>query len=642
MQIIKKIDAFILKKFSQLFVASFFCCLFVFMMQFTWRSIDELIGKGLTVDILSEFFWYMGLALIPQALPLAILLAALMTYGNMGQQLELLSMKAAGISLMRVMAPVAVVSVLMCGVSFYFQNETSPKAQLKLTTLLLSMKMNSPVLEIPEGTFYSGVPDINLYVEKKNNETGMLYHLIIYKTDQGFDKAQIVLADSGKLEMTADKQNLRLQLWGGEQFENLQAGSASRLQATMPYDRETFSYKQFLIAFDANFNKTDESVLSNRPNAKNMGQITTAVDSMDAYLDSLGNDVYGRMLKNGLAPAGGVLAASAKAQVEKALKTMRADYDSAFQRLPAESRLASMQNAAARVSNLQGQLEWDQYETADTDKMIRRYLNAWHEKFVLALSCVIFFFIAAPLGSIIRNGGFGLSMTIAVVFFILYYLMSTSGMKLAREGTIEPWFGMWFCMFVLTPIALFLSYKGNNDSFQFNPSAFNLRLRRLLGLRIKRYVPMKEVIIETPCYEEELRNLEELERQCRGYISGQRLWLAPNYIKVFFRPQAEHTVMDIDRKENRLVENLSNSKDYRVVAGLNRFPVLYAQAHERFFADTRLNRLCGVLLPVGLVLWLRMWRFRLLLLRDLKQLEKACADERQYIINMQLKHQPNE
>ena len=250
-----------------LFVASFFCCLFVFMMQFTWRSIDELIGKGLTVDVLAEFFWYMGLALIPQALPLAILLAALMTYGNMGQQLELLAMKAAGISLLRAMRPVALVSLVFTGVSFYFQNETSPKAQLKLTTLLLSMKMNSPVLEIPEGTFYNGVPNINLYVEYKDNKTGMLYHMIIYKTDQGFDKAQIVLADSGKLEMTADKKNLRLQLWSGEQFENLQASNMTQMQVSMPYDRETFGYKQFLISFDANFNKADESALSGRPNS---------------------------------------------------------------------------------------------------------------------------------------------------------------------------------------------------------------------------------------------------------------------------------------------------------------------------------------------------------------------------------------
>ena len=623
-----------------LFVASFFCCLFVFMMQFTWRSIDELIGKGLTVDVLAEFFWYMGLALIPQALPLAILLAALMTYGNMGQQLELLAMKAAGISLLRAMRPVALVSLVFTGVSFYFQNETSPKAQLKLTTLLLSMKMNSPVLEIPEGTFYNGVPNINLYVEYKDNKTGMLYHMIIYKTDQGFDKAQIVLADSGKLEMTADKKNLRLQLWSGEQFENLQASNMTQMQVSMPYDRETFGYKQFLISFDANFNKADESALSGRPNSKNMSQIQAAVDSMNVYCDSVGNSIYKEMKATGLALNLPQKGTKIKDETAKTGSSKKINFDTVYANMSADAQLSVAQNAASVVQNLRNQLEWEQYDATDTDKMIRRYLNAWHEKFVLALSCLVFFFIAAPLGSIIRNGGFGVSMIIAVAFFILYYLMSTSGMKLAREGSIEPWFGMWFCLFVLTPIAVFLTIKGNNDSFQFNPSAISLRIKRTLGLRIKRYIPMKEVVIETPDYEAEKERLGDLARRCRDFVERERLWKAPNYINAFFRSQSDHPVKDIENSLNSIIENLSNSRDYRVIKGLNDFPVLYVQAHEQVFANKYWNGLCGVLLPLGFILWIRMWRFRLFLLRDMKQLIKACTQEQKYIINLQqtIKH----
>jgi lipopolysaccharide export system permease protein len=181
MAIIKKLDLFILKKFALIFVGAFFICLFVFMMQFTWRYVDELIGKGLSLEILAQFYWYMGITLIPTSLPLAILLASLITFGNLGEQLELLAMKAAGVPLIRIMKPIFVVVFLLASTSFVFQNYMSPQAQISLRTLLFSMKQTSPAVEIPEGVFYSGVPNINLYVQHKNAETGMLYEVIIYR-----------------------------------------------------------------------------------------------------------------------------------------------------------------------------------------------------------------------------------------------------------------------------------------------------------------------------------------------------------------------------------------------------------------------------------------------------------------------------
>ena len=290
---IKKLDIFILKNFLLIFVGAFFICLFVFMMQFTWRYVDELIGKGLSLEILVQFFWYMGITLVPTSLPLAVLLASLIAFGNMGERLELLAMKAAGVPLVRIMQPILCVVVLLTAVSFVFQNTASPKAQKSLRTLLISMKQTSPAVEIPEGVFYGGVPNVNLFVERKNAETGMLYQLIIYKTDQGFDRAQIVLADSGRMEVTADKLHLKLDLWNGEQFENLQSQGFSGLSGTsVPYDRETFAYKQLLIDFDSNFNMMDEDMLRNLATAKNMQEIEHDVDSMEQRLDSVGQGYY--------------------------------------------------------------------------------------------------------------------------------------------------------------------------------------------------------------------------------------------------------------------------------------------------------------------------------------------------------------
>ena len=259
MVIIKKLDWYVLKKFLLVFAGAFFVVLFVFMMQFTWRYVDDLIGKGLSFDILAKFYWYMAQTLVRDSLPLSVLLASLITFGNMGESFELLAMKAAGIPLIRIMRPLAIFAAFLTGTSFYFQNFTSPDAQINMRTLLFSMKEQSPAVEIPEGVFYNGVPNINIYVQRKNTLTGMLYQTIIYKTDQGFDRAQIVLADSARLEVTRDKMHLRLELWNGEQFESLESsgGAATQMMqngAHEPFDRETFRFKTLLIDFDSNFN----------------------------------------------------------------------------------------------------------------------------------------------------------------------------------------------------------------------------------------------------------------------------------------------------------------------------------------------------------------------------------------------------
>jgi len=260
------------------------------MMQFLWRYVDDLVGKGLAISVLSEFFFYAILTLVPTALPLAILLASLMTFGNFGERYELLAIKAAGISLIRVMAPLIVFTVFLCSTSFYFQNVVAPKAQVKLFTLLFSMKQKSPELEIPEGVFYDEIEGYNLYVKHKNKETGALYNIMIYNFSDGFDNAHIIVADSGKLEMTADKKYLRLHLYSGEMFENLKSQSSS--MQNVPYRRESFSEKHTIIDFNSNFNMIDESFMNNQYQSKNMTELQTAVDSMNHLVDSVGKTFY--------------------------------------------------------------------------------------------------------------------------------------------------------------------------------------------------------------------------------------------------------------------------------------------------------------------------------------------------------------
>jgi lipopolysaccharide export LptBFGC system permease protein LptF len=285
MKFIKRLDLFILGNFLTLFAGTFCISLFVVMMQFLWKYIDELVGKGLTFDVYVQFFFYAAETLVPLALPLAILLASLISFGNIGERLELLAIKAAGISLFRTLRPLIILISLFALASFHFQNKIVPDAQLKLTQLLYSMKTKSPELEIPEGVFYDGIRDINLFVEKKNKETGMLYDVVIYNMQEGVNNAHIILADSAKLETASDKMHLLLHLYQGELFENLQSGALKT--RNVPYRRETFAEKHFIIDFDTNFNMTDEENVSGSARTKSMEQLVHDIDSMETHHDSL-------------------------------------------------------------------------------------------------------------------------------------------------------------------------------------------------------------------------------------------------------------------------------------------------------------------------------------------------------------------
>lgn len=617
---IKKLDLYILKKFLPLFFGAFFICLFVFMMQFTWRYIDELIGKGLSLDILGQFFWYMGITLIPMSLPLAILLASLITFGNMGEQLELLSMKAAGVPLVRIMRPILMLVIVFTGMSFYFQNKTAPDAQISLRTLLFSMKQAQPAVEIPEGVFYNEIPNLNLYVQRKNAETGMLYQTIIYKTDQGFDRAQIVLADSGRLEMTADKLHLRLDLWNGEQFENLQSQGMSMMQsANVPFDRETFAYKRFLIDFDSNFAMMDKNMLRDMPQAKSMWEIEASVDSMNAELDSIGKIYYRDVSQRWF---------DKRIMSKKTAATLRAakplPFDSILARTSPSDVRTARQMALNTVRLVNSELEWKSLAAQTGDNQIRRHWVEWHQKMTLSLACLLFFFIGAPLGAIIRKGGLGLPAVISVLIFIFYYIINTSGMKMARDGSWNMVYGMWISSVVLLPFGVFLTYKANKDSVVFNAEMYLNFFRALLGLRTSRHLNRKEVIIHDPDYTRMSEQLDALRDDCREYARVSRLKSAPSYVDVFFRHNTDHHVEEIGGHLETIVEELSNAKDPRIVSMLNSFPVVYVHAHTSPFEGNRANKIAGVFFPLGFVLWCRIWRFRFRLLRDMKQITETC------------------
>lgn len=612
---IKKLDIFIAKQFGLLFIGTFFICQFVLMMQFLWRYIDELIGKGLSMEVLAEFFWHMGLMLVPQALPLAILLSSLITFGNMGESSELTAIKAAGISLMQAFRSLIFISVLICLTSLYFQNTVGPNANKQLGLMLMSMKQKSPELEIPEGIFYDGIPNSNLYVQKKDLNTGKLYGIMIYRMTGSYEDQAIILADSGMLQSTAEKKHLLLSLWSGEWFENMKAQEMAG-SAAVPYRRETFTAKRILLDYDGDFNMGDGSSMSNNASAKSFSKIRHDLDSLKEQYDSIGRMYYNEDQR--------MAYALPKVSVKDSLRSLGLvatntyNVDSAFSQLTPDRRRAAVGYALQQVKQRASDLDFKQMITSDGDRLIRQHKIEWVRKITLALTCLIFFFIGAPLGAIIRKGGLGLPVLISVLVFIVYYILDNSGYRMARGGMWAIWFGNALAPAVLVPMAVFFTYKATNDSVVFNVDLYTDIFRRFFGLRVKRPIYSKEVVINDPDYAADLERLESITSEIDLYSQSHRLKHAPNWIKVFFRYEPDHKIEAINEELETVIEDLSNSRDRTIVNHLSAYPIMSVKAHTRPFERRWLNIVSAVIIPFGLVLYLRMWRYRLRLWRDLR------------------------
>ena len=284
---IKRIDSYLFKNFISLFFITFFICLFIVVMQFFWLHIDDLVGKGLGLGVLLELFLYASLSMIPLSLPLAILLASLMTFGNLGERFELLAMKSAGISLFRIMRSLFVFIFFICIGAFFFSNNVIPVVQMKMWTLMISVQQKSPELDIPIGEFYSGVNGLHFYVRGKDHKTKVLKDVMIYDFSNGFNNASVTTADSARIQLTADKKNLMLTLYNGESFENLKKQELGLRSKSIPYRRETFVKKEVLVDFDANFNRMDESMMQDQHISKDIVRLTNDIDSSLLVRDSL-------------------------------------------------------------------------------------------------------------------------------------------------------------------------------------------------------------------------------------------------------------------------------------------------------------------------------------------------------------------
>ena len=599
-------DLFILQSFLPLFVMTFCICLFIVLMQFLWRYIDDLVGKGLGVDVISELFFYAALTMVPMALPLAILLASLMIFGNLGENFELTAMKASGISLLRTMAPLIVLMVMIATGAFFFQNNALPIAQTKMYTLLYSVRQKSPELEIPEGVFYDQIPGYNLFVESKNRDTGVLYDMMIYDVSRGFENSSIILADSGKMSITADKTHLFLELWSGESFENLK--DAATGMKNVPYRRETFTTKEILVPFDANFNRMDEQGMRAQYIGKNMAELQATIDSVQLRVDSLGRE-YTRELREtphmNVMPYITVPDTAGTLRKEPAPEVMMdrpIDVDSLFRGSSSGVALNYLQSALSKAQRAKQEYEYRSLTMADDQRSIRRHSIELMKKFTLSFACIIFFFIGAPLGAIIRKGGLGTPLVISVFLFIFYYIIDNMGYKLARDGKWPVWEGMWLSAAVLLPLGIFFTYKAVNDSAVFNKDAYLNFFRRFFGVSEVRSVEMKEIVMEEVRPALAIERLGELRSMVTAYLENNPA--RQSYVAYWRKGYDRHGLHALRDYEENLVDRLANSRDKMVIIKLMDLPILRSLWFIEPSATPWLSNLMIALFPLGIPIWL--------------------------------------
>lgn len=601
---------------------TFFIVLFIVLMQFLWRYINDLVGKGLSFGVLGELFFYAAVSMVPMALPLAILLASLMTFGNLGEKFELTAMKAAGLSLVQIMKPLIVLVALISVGAFFFQNDVLPKAQVKMWTLLFSVRQKSPEVEIPEGVFYDQIPGYNLFVEHKNRETGILYEVMIYDVSKPGDNGTILLADSARLAFTPDNKYLYLHLWEGEQFENLR--EMQSMDRNVPFRREEFAEKEILIPFDANFNRMDEGGMRNQYVGKNIAELRQTIDSIGTEVDSIA----------------GSLSAGMKRDMDNNFQLVRVDdepknstknlakmieaisIDTLIMSTEENQRRIMLQSAVDRARNQQMEAEYRTMFLDEDLKSIRRHEIELMKKFTLSVACLVFFFIGAPLGAIIRKGGLGTPLVISVGLFLVYYIIDNTGYKLARNGQWDVWAGIWLSTFVLAPLGIYVTYKAMNDSAVFDKDAYIRLFRKLVGAKQNRQVEYKEIVMEDISDSVAIEKINEtksaaaafIERYCHrppakpdtddepDPVKAKFKW--QTYWAYFLRGYDTTQLHDTAETLESTVSYLSYSRDRLLVNKLMDYPILsllwiYRPARRRWLSYTLM-----AVFPVGIPLWL--------------------------------------
>ena len=624
--VLKIVDKYILRTFIPLFVMSFAVCWFIVVMQFLWRYIDELVGKGLSGFMLLKIIFYAALSFIPMSLPLGILLASLMTLGNLGERLELLALKASGIRLYRIIRPIMLLVVAMaCGL-FYFQNDLMIRAQVRMWTLVITAKYAAPEMEITPGVFYTGIPGYSLYAKDRDAGTGLMHRMMVYDMSRGYLNPRIIRADSGRLVMDKSKKFLVLKLYQGQSFENIQTQSYNTSTDAVPYMLPHFDYSETFIPFDANIKMQDEGELSSMYVGKNLHQLQQSIDSIRPILDStrlsyaqvvgasLIESHYGTSSYAYQDSATRVQAQVRLTQLEQQTRHSKGE-DASLTLTPQDSlqAFAMARDKADRVKE-----EASLYIDTDDAQFyqFRTLHQEWHRKFTFPVSCIIFALIGSSLGAIVRRGGIGMPIIISIFFFVVYFIIDSFGTNMLRNESIPIWLGMWLSNIVLFPVGIFLAYKANQDSSALNVEIYVIFFRKLFGFRGVRKVEYQELIIEEADYKAGAlavaQALKHTDALLQGSLFSGRIW------SIWTRGAEQKQLATLSKELDDITESLRHTPSRLLVSKLCDLPLLPTRLSPFLPEEPRWGRILGALLPLSLPFGLFLSRVRTHLRADLR------------------------
>jgi lipopolysaccharide export system permease protein len=479
---VKKVDKFLLKSFIGPLIFTFFIVLIILILQFLWMYVDELAGKGLDFKVLSELLYHFALTFVPTALPLGILLASLMTFGNMGEFSELSALKSSGIPLQRIMLPLIVLIGFIAIVSFFFSNNVLPYSTEKARTLLWDIRRKKPDINIQAGTFYNGVPDFSIKITAKDPVTNRLDNLIIYDHRERRGNYAVILADSGYMRLTSDQTGLIMTLYKGYGHNELEEKNVSPSLRKYPSRQDFFKEQSIVIPLTGfDLQRSEDGLFKTGPAMLNISQLTFTIDSLNRkYTEKLNSEF--KNFKNiklyvvrNLRPS----KADQTSEPESKYRIRHFDTKALFDSLTVmEKRTVlakSIENLKEGNTILIEKNESQRYEI----KAIKRYEVEWNKKLTMSFACLVFFFIGAPLGAIIRKGGLGTPAVISIFFFVIYYVISISGQKLVEEDVVGTFAGMWASSYILLPIGIFLTYKATTDSVILNIETYLMFFKKV-------------------------------------------------------------------------------------------------------------------------------------------------------------------
>jgi Predicted permeases len=481
-QSVKKVDSFLLKSFIGPLVFTFFIVLIILILQFLWMYVDDLAGKGLDFKIISELLYYFALTFVPMALPLGILLASLMTFGNMGEFSELSALKSSGIPLQRIMLPLIILIGFIAIISFFFSNNVLPYSTIKARTLLYDIQHKKPDINIQAGTFYNGVPAFSIKITTKDPVTSRLDNLIIYDHRQRRGNYSVILADSGYMSSSSDETGLIMTLYNGYGYTELEEKNVSLALRKYPSRKDYFKKQTMVIPLTGfDLQRSEDGIFKSGPAMLNISQLNFTIDSLNKkYTQKLNNEF--KDFKNIKLYVVRNIKPSNPAQPEKSESNKfvgRFDTKVLFDSLSVPEKKTVLAKAIQSLkegnSILVEKNESQHYEI----KAIRRYEAEWNKKLTMSFACLVFFFIGAPLGAIIRKGGLGTPAVISIFFFVIYYVISISGQKLVEENVVGTFAGMWAASYILLPIGIFLTYKATTDSVILNIETYLMFFKKV-------------------------------------------------------------------------------------------------------------------------------------------------------------------